>query len=65
MAVHLQDEQLTILNGKVGYLLHGVDTIVGKGTTVLLPAGLPHTFWNADPTKELELEVTPALTAAA
>ena len=43
-----QDEQLTIVDGKLAYQVLGEEVkYAGKGETVLFKRGVPHRFWNA------------------
>lgn len=45
---HLQDESLTILQGRLGALIAGQQpTFHGPGETVTFKRGVPHKFWNA------------------
>lgn len=44
----LQDECLTVVNGKIGYQVEGKEEqYAGVGETVLFERGTPHRFWNA------------------
>jgi Cupin domain len=44
----LQDESLTVVNGKIGYQVLGQPAqYAGEGETVLFRRGVPHRFWNA------------------
>ncbi|HLA58284.1 MAG TPA: cupin domain-containing protein [Puia sp.] len=44
----LQDESLTIVNGKIGYQVQGQpEQYASEGETVLFKRGVPHRFWNA------------------
>ncbi len=44
----LQDESLTVINGKIGYQVQGQpEQFAGEGETVLFKRGVPHRFWNA------------------
>lgn len=46
----LQDECLTVVNGKIGYQVLGQpEQFAGEGETVLFKKGVPHRFWNAGP----------------
>ncbi|ULQ54699.1 cupin domain-containing protein [Flavihumibacter fluvii] len=45
---YLQDEQITVLEGKIGYQVQGQpEQFAGIGETVLFKKGTPHRFWNA------------------
>ena len=41
----------------MGYVFEGKEGILRKGESAVLPAGLPHTFWNAEPDKLLSQKV--------
>lgn len=44
----LQDECLTVVEGRIGYqVLGGDEQFAGPGETVLFQRGTPHRFWNA------------------
>ena len=44
----LQDEELTVINGRVGYQVQGQpEQFANEGETVLFKRGTPHRFWNA------------------
>lgn len=44
----LQDESLTVVDGKIGYQIKGGQPqFAGPGETVLFTRGTPHRFWNA------------------
>jgi quercetin dioxygenase-like cupin family protein len=44
----LQDEAITVVNGRIGYQVHGGEAqFAGVGETVLFKRGTPHRFWNA------------------
>ena len=49
MHVHwLQDESMTVVNGKIGYQVQGQpEQFAGEGETVLFKRGVAHRFWNA------------------
>src|SRR5688572_25518530 len=57
----LQDEQLTVLNGTIGYEIPGQDfQYATVGDTVVFKRGTPHRFWNAgDDILVCEGEVNP------
>ncbi|QMU27767.1 cupin domain-containing protein [Adhaeribacter radiodurans] len=45
---YLQDEQLTVVKGKMGYQILGQEEqYAGEGETILFKRGVPHRFWNA------------------
>src|SRR5689334_9820453 len=44
----LQDEALTVVEGRIGYQLKGqAPQYAGAGETVVFKRGVPHRFWNA------------------
>ena len=44
----LQDECLTVVNGKIGYQVLGQEEQFAEvGETILFKRGVPHRFWNA------------------
>jgi hypothetical protein len=44
----LQDEALTVVNGRIGYQVHGQPKqYAGEGETVVFKRGVAHRFWNA------------------
>lgn len=44
----LQDESLTVVNGKIGFqVMGGPKQYAGEGDTVTFKRGVPHRFWNA------------------
>lgn len=53
----MQDEEFTVLAGVMGYIENGKEGLVQKGETVTLAAGIPHTFWNANPDKPFKNKV--------
>jgi len=43
----LQDEELTVINGRLGYQVQGQpEQYANEGETVLFKRGTPHRFWN-------------------
>lgn len=43
----LQDEELTVIKGQLGYQIQGQPKkYVGEGETILFKRGIPHRFWN-------------------
>lgn len=60
----LQDECLTVVNGKIGYQVSGEEKkYAGPGETVLFKRGVAHRFWNAgDETLHCEGWIKPANT---
>lgn len=44
----LQDEALTVVNGRIGYQVQGGQPqYAGVGETIVFKRGVPHRFWNA------------------
>jgi mannose-6-phosphate isomerase-like protein (cupin superfamily) len=57
-----QEERFQILRGSVGFKVGGKKTIAGPGQRLTVPAGTPHTFWNAgDEVAHFVCEIRPAL----
>ena len=57
-----QEERFQVLRGTVGFKIGGKKQLAGPGTRVTVPAGTPHTFWNAgEETAQFVCEVRPAL----
>ncbi len=58
----LQEERFQVLSGTVGFLTPLGERVAASGERVTVPAGTPHTFWNAG-TDEAHFvcEVRPAL----
>jgi uncharacterized cupin superfamily protein len=43
----LQDEELTVVKGNIGYQVMGEEKrYAGEGETILFTRGVPHRFWN-------------------
>ena len=58
----MQDEEFYDVSGTLGYNLEGEEGTTTEG--VYIPLGKQHTFWNADPTKDLQAKVRYLLSAA-
>ena len=57
-----QEERFQILRGSVGFKVGGKTTVAGPGQRLTVPAGTPHTFWNAgEETAHFVCEIRPAL----
>jgi quercetin dioxygenase-like cupin family protein len=57
-----QEERFEVLDGKVGFRLGRSRRVSGPGARIVVPAGTPHTFWNAgDEIARVLCEVRPAL----
>lgn len=56
--IHYREDELSyVLEGRIGVRIGDVERIVGPGSYVLKPRGVPHTFWNAggEPARLLEI----------
>jgi hypothetical protein len=62
--IHLtQAEHYKVLVGRFGVRLNGVDTVLGPGEEIDVPAGEPHLWWNdGDEQAHVILEFRPAET---
>lgn len=59
MLVLVQDEYFTVVQGAAGFYLDGVEVVVHEGSKeVSTPFQRPHTFWNADPSRDLVLQAS-------
>jgi quercetin dioxygenase-like cupin family protein len=57
-----QEERFEVLSGTVGFRLEREKLVAGPGQRITVPAGTPHTFWNAgDEEAHFVCEVRPAL----
>jgi mannose-6-phosphate isomerase-like protein (cupin superfamily) len=57
--LHLrQAERFTVLDGTLDVTAGGVRRRLGPGDTILVPAGVAHTYANGDPMAPLRVEVT-------
>ena len=57
-----QEERFEVLSGTVGFRLGRTRLVAGPGERLVVPAGTPHTFWNAgDEVARFLCEVRPAL----
>ena len=55
------DEQFTVLRGRVGFRVNGVESVAKEVTTVRVPAGVAHDWWNAGPDEaHVRVEIGPA-----
>lgn len=64
-----QSSKFTATRGQVAYVLDGKEGLLTAGQSVTLPPHHPHTFWNAKPAEEVEIQVklpcsTPCLSFA-
>jgi mannose-6-phosphate isomerase-like protein (cupin superfamily) len=57
-----QEERFQILRGSVGFKLGRKKLVAGPGQRLTVPAGTPHTFWNAgEEIAQFVCEIRPAL----
>lgn len=57
-----QEERFQVLEGSIQLLVDGVETALRAGQRATVPAGRPHTWWNAgDEEAHLLVEVAPAM----
>jgi mannose-6-phosphate isomerase-like protein (cupin superfamily) len=52
---HADDEAWYVLEGTLGFLLDGIESLVSTGGAVMAKAGVAHTYWNSSsaPTRYL------------
>lgn len=43
-----QESSARVVSGKLHFLVDGKEHIVGPGEKIVIPAGVPHCFWNED-----------------
>lgn len=59
--VHYSDDEAWhVLEGALRFRLRDSEFVAGPGSTVLIPAGLPHTFGNAGPERSRFLIIVPS-----
>lgn len=46
-----QESSARVISGKLHFLVDGKEHIVGPGGKIVIPAGVPHCFWNEDETE--------------
>jgi mannose-6-phosphate isomerase-like protein (cupin superfamily) len=57
-----QEERFQVLRGSVGFKVGRRKVVAGPGRRLTVPAGTPHTFWNAgDDVAQFVCEIRPAL----
>jgi mannose-6-phosphate isomerase-like protein (cupin superfamily) len=56
---HADDECWYVLEGKLGFRVGDEEIEAGPGATVFVPAGTPHSYWNAQPGRTRYLIVMP------
>ena len=55
------EERFTLLRGRLSYRLNGKEGVGTPGETILVPAGVPHSWWNASTDEVVvRIEVRPA-----
>ena len=57
---HADDEAWHVVSGALRFRLGNDEFVVGAGSTVLVPAGVPHTFGNAGPGPSRYVIILPA-----
>jgi mannose-6-phosphate isomerase-like protein (cupin superfamily) len=57
---HADDEAWHVVSGALRFRLEDREVIAGAGSTVLVPAGVPHTFGNAGPEPSRFIIILPA-----
>lgn len=43
-----QESSAKVISGKLHFLVNGKEQILGAGEKIVIPAGVPHCFWNED-----------------
>jgi mannose-6-phosphate isomerase-like protein (cupin superfamily) len=56
---HLDDEAWHVISGALRFRLQDRELVAHAGSTVLVPAGVPHTFGNAGPEESRFLIILP------
>jgi quercetin dioxygenase-like cupin family protein len=64
--IHPKQESSTeVISGKLHFLVDGKEHIIGPGERLVIPAGVPHCFWNEDATEAHHIaRFSPALNIA-
>ena len=58
-----QESSAEVVSGKLHFLVDGKEQIIGPGQRIVIPAGVPHCFWNEDDTEAHSIQrFSPALT---
>jgi mannose-6-phosphate isomerase-like protein (cupin superfamily) len=57
---HADDEAWHVVSGALRFRFEDHEVIAGAGSTVLVPAGVPHTFGNAGPEPSRFIIILPA-----
>lgn len=53
-AIHVhpkQESSAEVISGKLHFLVGGKKHVIGPGESIVIPAGVPHCFWNEDDTE--------------
>src|SRR4030095_9853719 len=60
-----QESSCEVISGKLHFWVDGKERIIGPGESIVIPAGIPHRFWNEDPTEAHSIHrFSPALDIA-
>jgi len=43
-----QESSVKVISGKLNFLVNGKEQIIGPGEQIIIAAGVPHCFWNAE-----------------
>ena len=58
-----QESSAEVVSGKLHFLVGGKEKIIGPGERIVIPAGVPHCFWNEDDMEAHSIQrFSPALT---
>lgn len=58
-----QESSAEVVSGKLHFLVDGKEQIIGAGERIVIPAGVPHCFWNEDDVEAHSIQrFSPALT---
>lgn len=58
-----QESSAELISGKLHFLVNGREQILGPGEKIVIPAGVPHCFWNEDEEEAHSIQrFSPALT---
>lgn len=58
-----QESSARVISGKLHFLVGGKEQTVGPGERIVIPAGVPHCFWNEEDIEAHSIQqFTPALT---
>ncbi|MCB9284157.1 MAG: cupin domain-containing protein [Lewinellaceae bacterium] len=58
-----QESSAEVISGKLHFLVSGKEQIMGPGEKIVIPAGVPHCFWNEDDEEAHSIQrFSPALT---